>query len=81
MPVPSYGRGWTAIQVREGDNLSCRNARISENTIVSLPLIYIHFYCYLSDCTLAYRCEHVSLTCLGAGRRRMDRERGWRRSG
>jgi hypothetical protein len=41
MPVPCYGRGWTAIQVREGDNLSCRNARISENTIVSLPLIHV----------------------------------------
>ena len=30
-------RGWTAIQIREGDNLSCKLARIVDNTIVSLP--------------------------------------------
>jgi hypothetical protein len=29
-------RGWTAIQIREGDNLSCTGAVIEDNVIVSL---------------------------------------------
>ena len=34
--IGGWGRGWTAIQIREGDNLSCKLARIVDNTIVSL---------------------------------------------
>lgn len=30
-----YNRGWTAIQIREGDNLSCTGATIEDNVIVS----------------------------------------------
>lgn len=30
---PSFRRGWTAIQLREGDNLSCVGAVIEDNKI------------------------------------------------
>ena len=46
--IGGWGRGWTAIQIREGDNLSCKLARIVDNTIVSrsrpYPLVVRRVY-------------------------------------